>query len=90
MRNGFVARLTAQEFVLFEELRGHQGQVRSKEQLLLALYWQRHDGEEPEIKIIDVWICKMRRKLRRLGVEIDTVWGTGYRFVLLASERAAA
>ncbi len=35
---------------------------------------------EPEIKIIDVFICKMRSKLSEAGGEnlIETVWGRGY------------
>ena len=37
--------------------------------------------DEPEPKIIDVFICKLRRKLEvagARGVSIDTVWGQGY------------
>ncbi|MGB1177535.1 MAG: winged helix-turn-helix domain-containing protein, partial [Candidatus Puniceispirillaceae bacterium] len=37
--------------------------------------------DEPEMKIIDVFICKLRRKLELAGargVSIDTVWGQGY------------
>jgi len=37
--------------------------------------------DEPEPKIIDVFICKLRRKLELAGargVSIDTVWGQGY------------
>ena len=38
-------------------------------------------GEYPEThpKIIDVQICKMRRKLTPIGISIETVWGEGYR-----------
>lgn len=36
-------------------------------------------GAEPtEQKIIDVFICKMRRKLKPYNIEIETIWGTGY------------
>ena len=37
--------------------------------------------DEPEPKIIDVFICKLRRKLElagALGMSIDTLWGQGY------------
>ena len=37
--------------------------------------------DEPEPKIIDVFICKLRRKLVENGAEglsVDTVWGQGY------------
>jgi two-component system, cell cycle response regulator CtrA len=50
----------------------------TKEQALANIYGLRPDGDEPEIKIIDVFICKIRRKLRRFGVEITTHWGAGY------------
>ena len=30
------------------------------------------------MKIIDVWICKMRKKLRPYGIEVKTAWGAGY------------
>lgn len=32
----------------------------------------------PDIKIVDVFVCKMRKKLRPYGITIDTVWGRGY------------
>ena len=43
--------------------------------------------DQPEPKIIDVFICKLRRKLELAGasgVSIDTVWGQGY--ILLETE----
>ena len=50
----------------------------TKDTLMAALY--RDDGrDEPEIKIVDVFICKVRKKLKPFGVFIDTVWGQGYR-----------
>lgn len=85
VRNGRFARLTWQEFTLFEAMRNRPGRVRSKEQLLAALYALRHDGEVPEIKIIDVFICHLRKKLAPLGLEIQTLWGHGYRFVPIAT-----
>lgn len=35
-------------------------------------------GDEAEIKIVDVYICKLRKKLRPFSIEVVTVWGTGY------------
>jgi two-component system cell cycle response regulator CtrA len=37
--------------------------------------------DEPELKIIDVFICKVRKKLAEAGAPklIETVWGRGYR-----------
>lgn len=49
----------------------------TKEQLLAALMTVDHH-DEPQIKIVDVFISKMRRKLRPFNIEIGTLWGRGY------------
>lgn len=81
VRNAVFAALTQQEFAMFEALRKAKHRVLSKEALLNDLYGLLPD--EPEIKIIDVFICKLRKKLKPLGVEIQTVWGKGYRLLPL-------
>ena len=48
----------------------------SKDRIYFALYGDVSD--QPEPKIIDVFICKIRAKLRPHGIKIDTVWGYGY------------
>jgi two-component system, cell cycle response regulator CtrA len=48
-----------------------------KETLMTALFSDRID-DPLEIKIIDVWICKMRQKLKPFGIEINTACGVGY------------
>ena len=50
----------------------------TKPQIMMAVYTDRHD-EEPEPKIVDVFVCKMRKKLKPHGIVISTVWGQGYR-----------
>lgn len=55
------------------------GRLCTKEYLLDCLYAMDPDGEA-QIKIIDVFICKIRKKLNHLGFDIETVWGRGYRF----------
>jgi two-component system cell cycle response regulator CtrA len=50
----------------------------SKEQLLTAIYGHLPSGDEPEIKIIDVFVCKARKKLKKFGIEVKTLWGRGY------------
>lgn len=68
--------------------------MATKQQIMDLLYWDR-PNDEPEIKIVDVFICKMRKKLTPFGVQIATVWGQGYgvpdrmRYVL-KDERVAA
>ena len=55
-----------------------KGTTLTKEAFLNHLYG---GMDEPEVKIIDVFICKLRKKLETaLGGEgyIETVWGRGY------------
>ena len=69
--------LTAKEFRIIEFLAFRKGAVLSKDTFLSHLYG---GIDEPEPKIIDVFICKLRRKLVDNGAEglnIDTVWGQG-------------
>jgi len=48
--------------------------------------------DEPELKIIDVFICKLRKKLKAVARDhyIETVWGRGYMLHDPQDERAAA
>jgi two-component system cell cycle response regulator CtrA len=75
--NGSPVRLTVTEYTILELLVLRKGAVLTKEALLSHLYG---GLDEPEIKIIDVFICKLRRKLAQAGAEniISTVWGQGY------------
>ncbi len=77
--NGKQVHLTNKEYAILEILSLRKGTTTTKVMLLDHLY----DGlDEPEMKIIDVFICKLRKKLVRLtGGEhyIETVRGRGYR-----------
>lgn len=81
------ATLTAQEARLVVTLKAAAGRVVSKDHLLAQLY-QARPNEIPEIKIIDVFVCKARKKLAGSPFTIETVWGKGYR--LVDSARAEA
>ena len=48
----------------------------TKEQLMAGVYAGRMD--QAEIKIIDVFVCKARKKLAVVGITISTIWGQGY------------
>lgn len=78
--NGTQMHLTAQEYKLLESFAKGNGRTQSKEMLLNALYGGR---DEPEMKIIDVFVCKLRNKLKDIhpdaGEFVETVWGRGYR-----------
>lgn len=80
-RGGRFATLTQREMSIFLMLRQRAGAVKSREDIFAGLYWLRAEGEEPTLKIIDVLICKMRKKLNPIGVQIDNIWGAGYRIV---------
>jgi two-component system cell cycle response regulator CtrA len=70
--------LTAKEYGIVELLSLRKGQTLTKEQFLNHLYG---GIDEPELKIIDVFICKLRKKLSQASggeTYIETMWGRGY------------
>jgi len=70
--------LTGKEYGILELLTLRKGSTLTKEQFLNHLYG---GMDEPELKIIDVFICKLRKKLAQAtgGTNyIETVWGRGY------------
>lgn len=77
--NGRFAYLTSDEFAVFDCLYQARPRVLTKEQLLEAVTSFVDDA--PEIKIVDVYVCKIRKKLAGLGVSIETIWGSGYRML---------
>jgi two-component system, cell cycle response regulator CtrA len=73
-----IIHLTGKEYAILELLSLRKGTTLTKEMFLNHLYG---GMDEPELKIIDVFICKLRRKLTEaLGSDdcIETVWGRGY------------
>src|SRR5450432_1587058 len=76
--NGSRVHLTGKEYQMVELLALRKGATLTKEMFLNNLY----DGmDEPEMKIIDVFICKLRKKLANASEGrnfIETVWGRGY------------
>jgi two-component system cell cycle response regulator CtrA len=75
--DGQMVPLTSSEYSILELLMLRRGMVQTKEAFLNHLYG---GMDEPEVKIIDVFICKLRKKLVKAGAEnpIGTVWGRGY------------
>ncbi|MGV0878046.1 helix-turn-helix domain-containing protein [Martelella sp. FLE1502] len=68
--------LTPIEFTIFRVLKTHR--VVSREALMTALYSGRPQ-DPPDPKVIDVFICKLRKKLAAHGFDIASQWGTGWR-----------
>ncbi len=76
--NGQPLHLTGREYGILELLSLRKGTTLTKEMFLNHLYG---GMDEPELKIIDVFVCKLRKKLTAgTGGEnyIETVWGRGY------------
>jgi two-component system cell cycle response regulator CtrA len=75
---GTRVHLTGKEYQILELLALRKGTTLTKEMFLNHLYG---GMDEPELKIIDVFICKLRRKLANASGGknyIETVWGRGY------------
>jgi two-component system cell cycle response regulator CtrA len=76
--NGSRVHLTGKEYQMLELLSLRKGTTLTKEMFLNHLYG---GMDEPELKIIDVFICKLRKKLAASAQgmhHIETVWGRGY------------
>jgi two-component system cell cycle response regulator CtrA len=76
--NGSRVHLTSKEYQMVELLAMRKGSTLTKEMFLSHLYG---GMDEPEMKIIDVFICKLRKKLANASGGknyIETVWGRGY------------
>ncbi len=76
--DGKTVHLTGKEYQMLELLSLRKGTTLTKEMFLNHLYG---GMDEPELKIIDVFICKLRKKLS-IATDgdnyIETVWGRGY------------
>ena len=76
--NGARVYLTDKEYQMLELLALRKGTTLNKEMFLSHLYG---GMDEPDMKIIDVFICKLRKKLANASGGknyIETVWGRGY------------
>ncbi len=76
--DGRPVHLTGKEYGILELLSLRKGTTLTKEMFLNHLYG---GMDEPELKIIDVFVCKLRKKLAEASGGrhcIETVWGRGY------------
>ena len=76
--DGHSVHLTGKEYGILELLNLRKGTTLTKAMFLNHLYG---GMDEPELKIIDVFICKLRKKLvaaTKGEHYIETVWGRGY------------
>jgi two-component system cell cycle response regulator CtrA len=76
--DGVTVRLSSKEYEILELLSLRKGTILTKEMFLNHLY---AEMPEPEVKIIDVFVCKLRKKLAQASGGrhyIETIWGRGY------------
>jgi two-component system, cell cycle response regulator CtrA len=76
--NGHRVHLTRKEYQMLELLSLRKGMPLTKEMFLNHLYG---GMDEPEPKIIDVFVCKLRRKLANASdgrIFVETLWGRGH------------
>ncbi len=79
--DGKKVHLTNKEYAILELLAVRKEKMITKEMFLNHLY---NSSDEPEIKIIDVFVCKLRKKLSKAsgGTNyIETIWGRGYKLI---------
>jgi two-component system cell cycle response regulator CtrA len=73
-----LVHLTGKEYGILELLVLHKGRILTKAMILDHLYG---GMDKPEVKIIDVFVCTLRKKLAEAtggSHYIETVWGRGY------------
>ena len=72
--------LTITEAQIFLVLQRSPGRQAGKEAIHNRLYSARPE-DAPELKIVDVLVCKLRKKLEGTSWSIETIWGVGYKLV---------
>ncbi len=73
-------KLTAREQRIIAVLVGRK-ECCTKQQIMDALYGLLPGADEPLEKIVDVFVCKARAKLKPFDCHIETVWGRGYQML---------
>ena len=81
--------LTPYEAKFFTVMHNSIGRLLSKETILRRIYHGRSADEHPYEKIVDVYVCKVRKKVSHKFL-IQTVWGEGYRLVPNIQAKEAA
>ncbi|HXH32278.1 MAG TPA: response regulator transcription factor [Bacteriovoracaceae bacterium] len=78
IKDGAIVNLTAREYIIFQHLYKNQEKASNREELI-----RQFDKDlEMTSRNIDVHIFSLRKKMSKLGITIETVWGTGYKLNL--------
>lgn len=75
--NGKYTKLTPREMEIIILLKNAYPRVLSNSYICDSLY--PHESDRAEEKIVDVFVCKIRAKLKGIGLSIITSWGQGYK-----------
>lgn len=78
MKDGVTVNLTSREFIIFNHLYKNQGTPSTREELIN----QFDKDMDMTARNIDVHIFSLRKKMSKVSINIETVWGTGYKVVL--------
>lgn len=75
IKDGVTVNLTAREFIIFQYLHNRPGVASTREELI-----NQFDKDfEMTARNIDVHVFSLRKKMSRVNIAIETVWGTGYK-----------
>lgn len=78
IKDGVTVNLTAREFIIFQYLFNRPGVASSREELI-----NQFDKDfEMTARNIDVHVFSLRKKMSKVSIVIETVWGTGYKLNL--------
>lgn len=78
MKDGVTVNLTAREFIIFNHLYKNQTAASTREELIN----QFDKDMDMTARNIDVHIFSLRKKMNKINIGIETVWGTGYKIIL--------
>lgn len=78
MREGVILNLTAREYTIFSHLYETQDKPSTRDELIACF----PEGENVAVRNIDVHIFSLRKKLQKIGLGVETVWGIGYKIVI--------
>ena len=75
IKSGRTINLTQREYIIFEELYKHKDEPMTRDELILCF----KNDEKMTVRNIDVHIFSLRKKIKEADLNIETVWGKGYK-----------
>ncbi len=78
MRDGVSVSLTAREYIIFNRLHGCQPDASTRQEIIGCF----NSEEKMTARNVDVHVFSLRKKMTKLGIKIETVWGVGYKLTV--------